>query len=292
MQSAATVLDVIRERGRQGLPLKRLYRQLFNPQLFLMAYGRIYANAGAMTPGATRETVDGMSLAKIHTIIRALRAETYRWKPVRRVYIEKKGGKKKRPLGLPAWSDKLVAEVVRLLLNAYYDIQFSSRSHGFRPGRGCHTALQDVVEHWKGTSWFIEGDISDCFDSLDHEVLIAILKENIHDGRFLQLINRMLKAGYLEDWQWHATPSGSPQGGVVSPILSNIYLDRLDRFIEQHLLPEYNRGKGRQRNPGYERLAAKARWAKQNENHIKAKQLKLEMRSLPSLDPAVSRRVV
>lgn len=162
MQSAETVLDVIGKRGARGLPVERLYRQMFNPQLFLLAYGRIYANKGAMTPGVTGETVDGMSLAKIEAIIDLLRGERYRWRPVKRVYIPKKNGKQ-RPLGLPTWSDKLVAEVVRLLLEAYYEPQFSDRSHGFRPGRGCHTALTEVVEVWKGTHWFIEGDIADCF---------------------------------------------------------------------------------------------------------------------------------
>ena len=162
MQNAETVLSVIRERGRRGLPLERLYRQLFNPQLFLLAYGRIYANKGSMTPGATTETVDGMSLAKIKAIIDALRHERYRWRPARRIYIPKKNNGM-RPLGMPVWSDKLVAEVVRLLLEAYYDVQFSGRSHGFRPGRGCHTALSEIDKVWCGTRWFIEGDISDCF---------------------------------------------------------------------------------------------------------------------------------
>lgn len=242
MQSAETVLSVIRERGRRGLPLERLYRQLFNRELFLVAYGRIYSNDGAMTPGVTGETVDGMSLAKIDAIIRALRSESYRWKPARRVYIEKKGTTKKRPLGMPTWSDKIVAEVVRLILEAYYDVRFSDRSHGFRPGRGCHTALDEVAHTWTGTHWFVEGDIADCFGSLDHQVMVAILTEKIHDGRFLELIERMLKAGYLEDWRWNATLSGAPQGGIASPILSNIYLDRLDQFVEQQLIPEYTRG--------------------------------------------------
>ncbi|MEV0088729.1 reverse transcriptase/maturase family protein [Saccharopolyspora sp. NPDC050642] len=168
MQDAETVLDVIRKRGERGLPIERLYRQLFNTELYLVAYGRIYANKGSMTHGVTGETVDGMSLEKIRGIIDALREERYRWSPAKRVHIPKKNGKT-RPLGLPTWSDKLVAEVVRLLLEAYYDVQFSGRSHGFRPGRGCHTALTEVSRTWKGTRWFIEGDISDCFGSLDHE---------------------------------------------------------------------------------------------------------------------------
>ena len=220
MQSAATVLGVLRERGRRGLPLNELYRQLFNPQLYLLAYGRIYANKGAMTPGATQETVDGMSQAKIGRIIEAMRHERYRFAPVRRVHIPKKNGKT-RPLGLPTWSDKLVGEVVRLLLEAYYEPAFSGRSHGFRPRRGCHTALREIAHTWTGTAWFIEGDIADCFGSLDHDVMIRILAEKIHDNRFLRLVRNMLTAGYLEDWKWGATLSGAPpgRGGLPDPLL-------------------------------------------------------------------------
>jgi len=286
MQDAATVLDVIGKRGARGLPVERLYRQLFNPQLFLMAYGKLYSNKGAMTPGVTGETVDGMSLAKIGVIIGALRAERYRWQPVKRVYIEKENSSKKRPLGLPTWSDKLVAEVVRLLLEAYYEPQFSGRSHGFRPGRGCHTALSEVVDTWKGTHRFIEGDISDCFGSLDHEVMLAILAEKIHDGRFLQLVSRMLKAGYLEDWTWHATLSGSPQGGIASPVLSNVYLDRLDQWIEQRLLPEYNLGRRRRPNPDYQAVEYAIARAKRHRDRAGLRRLSLRRRQLPSQDPA------
>jgi len=285
MQDAATVLDVIGKRGARGLPVERLYRQMFNPQLYLMAYGKLYSNAGAMTPGVTGETVDGMSLAKIGAIIGALRAERYRWQPVKRVCIPKKNGKQ-RPLGLPTWSDKLVAEVVRLLLEAYYEPQFSGRSHGFRPGRGCHTALSEVVETWKGTHWFIEGDISDCFGSLDHQVMLAILAEKIHDGRFLRLISHMLKAGYLEDWRWHATLSGSPQGGIASPVLSNIYLDRLDQYVEQRLLPEYNLGARRRPNPAYQVLEYAIARARRHKDKAEARRLILARRQLPSQDPA------
>ena len=286
MQDAATVLDVIGKRGARGLPVERLYRQLFNPQLFLMAYGKLYSNRGAMTPGVTGETVDGMSLAKIGAIIGALRAERYRWQPVKRVYIEKKNSSKKRPLGLPTWSDKLVAEVVRLLVEAYYEPQFSGRSHGFRPGRGCHTALSEVVDVWKGTHWFIEGDISDCFGSLDHEVMLATLAEKIHDGRFLQLVSRMLRAGYLEDWTWHATLSGSPQGGIASPVLSNVYLDRLDQWIEQRLLPEYNLGRRRRPNREYQVVEYAIARAKRHGDRAELRRLSLRRRQLPSQDPA------
>src|SRR6266851_3163868 len=179
MQSTKVYLELIHERGKKGLPLERVYRQLFNRELYLTAYGKIYRNAGAMTHGVTDETPDGMSLEKIDAIIEALRYERYQWLPARRTYIPKKNGKK-RPLGKPVWSDKLVQEVMRLILEAYFEPQFSDRSHGFRPQRGCHTALREIYHKWKGTVWFIEGDISQCFDRLDHELLIKALEERIH----------------------------------------------------------------------------------------------------------------
>src|SRR5713101_1140157 len=167
MQESAVVLGVLRERGRKGLPLTQLYRQMFNKELYLLAYGNIYSNQGAMTPGASAETADGMSEDKIDQITGLMRRERYRFSPARRTYIPKKNGKL-RPLGIPSWSDKLVGEVVRLLLEAYYEPGFSDRSHGFRKGRGCHTALREIHNTWTGTTWFIEGDISDCLDAWSH----------------------------------------------------------------------------------------------------------------------------
>jgi len=284
MQSAETVLGVLRERGRRGLPCEELYRQLFNPHLYLLAHGRIYSNHGAMTPGACGETADGMSLAKIGRIIDALRHERYRFAPVKRIYIPKKSGKL-RPLGLPSWSDKLVGEVIRLLLEAYYEPAFSGRSYGFRSGRGCHTALTDVAVSWTGTTWFIEGDISDCFGSLDHEIMVSILAEKIHDNRFLRLIKQMLRAGYLEDWEWNATLSGCPQGGVVSPVLSNIYLDRLDKFVETVLIPEFTRGAGRAPSPAYREVKNALRRARSRGDRAAVRELRRRLRSLPSGDP-------
>src|SRR6266478_6673793 len=213
MQAAEVVLDVLRERGRKGLPLTQLYRQMFNKDLYLLAYGNIYSNKGAMTPGASAETADGMSEGKIEEITELMRHERYRFSPARRVYIPKKNGRL-RPLGLPSWSDKLAGEVVRLLLEAIYEPQFSRWSHGFRRNHGCHTALRDIQNTWTGTTWFIEGDISDCFGSLDHEILLRIPAEKIHDQRFLRLIRNMLKAGYLEDWEYRDSLSGVPQGGL------------------------------------------------------------------------------
>ncbi|MFI0467187.1 reverse transcriptase domain-containing protein [Saccharopolyspora sp. 5N102] len=284
MQNADTVLGVLRERGRKGLSCKQLYRQLFNPDLYLLAYGRIYSNHGAMTPGATQETADDMSLEKIDAIIEAMRHERYRFAPVRRIHIPKPGGKL-RPLGLPTWTDKLVGEVVRLLLEAHYEPQFSDRSHGFRPGRGCHTALREVAVAWTGTTWFIEGDISDCFGSLDHDVMIEILSEKIHDNRFLRLIRNMLTAGYLEDWRWNATLSGAPQGGVVSPVLSNIYLSKLDTFVETVLIPQHTRGERRNPNPAHTNIRQALVRARRRGDRTRARDLQRQMRTLPSLDP-------
>jgi group II intron reverse transcriptase/maturase len=281
MQNAETVLDVLRERGRRGLPCTELYRQLFNPSLYLMAYGRLYSNHGAMTPGADGDTADGMSMGRIGRIIDAMRHERYRFRPARRVYIPKKQGMKMRPLGLPSWADKLVGEVVRLLLEAYYEPRFSPRSHGFRPGRGCHTALTEVANHWTGTTWFIEGDIADCFGSLDHDVMLSILAEHLHDNRFLRLVRTMLQAGYLEDWEYHATLSGAPQGGVASPVLSNIYLDRLDRFVETELIPTYTRGTGRADNPAYKQVTDAIGRARRRHNPGEVRRLRQRLRALP-----------
>lgn len=257
MQDANVYLKLVHERGKKGLPLERVYRQLFNKNLYLKAYGKLYRNAGVLTHGVNEDTIDGMSLEKIDAIIESLRHERYRWKPARRTYIPKKDGKK-RPLGLPVWSDKLLGEVVRMILSAYFEPTFSDHSHGFREERGCHTALREIYYGWSGTTWFLEGDISGCFNNLDHELLVSALSEHIHDGRFITLIRQLLKAGYLEDWKFNPTLSGVPQGSVVSPVLSNILLDKLDKFVETVLIPQYTKGVTRKRNPEYKCLMRKA----------------------------------
>jgi group II intron reverse transcriptase/maturase len=284
MQDAETVLDVLRERGRKGLPLTQLYRQMFNPSIYLLAYGDIYSNQGAMTPGACGETADGMSEGLIREIIELMRFERYRFAPARRVYIPKKNGRL-RPLGMPSWRDKLVGEVVRLILEAVFEPSFSPRSHGFRKGRGCHTALREIRDGWTGTVWFIEGDISDCFGSVDHEILMQILAEKIGDQRFLRLIRGMLRAGYMEDWEYKDTLSGCPQGGVGSPVLSNIYLHKLDEFVERELIPQYTRGASRTRNLEYKRVQHRLERAWRRGDRAQARRLRRQMRALPALDP-------
>jgi group II intron reverse transcriptase/maturase len=284
MRNAETILNIIRERGQRGLPLKGLFRLLYQRDLYLCAYAKLYRNAGAMTRGITPETVDGMSLAKIDAIVEALRFERYRWTPVRRTYIPKKNGKL-RPLGMPTWSDKLLQEVIRSLLDAYYEPQFCPHSHGFRPRRGCHTALQWICRNGTGTKWFIEGDISACFDRIDHSVLLKILGEKIHDSRFLRLMGGLLDAGYLEEWRFNATYSGVPQGGVVSPILSNLVLDKLDRFVERQLIPANTRGQRRKTNPPYVRLTVAAARARKRGDLEKAWELIKQAQAIPSREP-------
>ena len=282
MRTAQTVLTVIQERGKQQKPIERVYKLLFNREFYLNAYAKLYPNNGAMTKGVTEETVDGMSIQKIDRMIGLLREEKYQWKPARREYIPKKNGKK-RPLGIPTWGDKLLQEVMREILEAYYEPQFSEHSHGFRPNRGCHTALQEI-QVWKGTRWFIEGDISKYFDTIDHDILLKILAKNIHDGRFIRLVSNMLKAGYLEDWKFNQTISGTPQGGVISPLLANIYLNEFDQWIEKTLIPENTLGKRQKSNPAYNRLNAEISKARKSGDIQTAHRLEVERRSMPSVD--------
>lgn len=282
MRTAKTILTVIQTRGSRKLPLERLYKLLYNKELYLLAYAKLYPNSGAMTKGATDETVDGMSIKKIEKLIDDIRHERYKWTATRRVYIPKKNGKQ-RPLGIPTWSDKLLQEVIRMILEAYYEPQFSDSSHGFRPQRGCHTALSEI-QTWKGTKWFVEGDISKYFDTIDHDVLLKILSKNINDNRFLRLIENLLKAGYLEDWKFNKTISGTPQGGVISPLLANIYLNEFDSWVENVLIPKYTKGKRQKANPEYSHINKEIAKCKQNGDFLTAKKLKIARRNISSID--------
>jgi group II intron reverse transcriptase/maturase len=283
MQKAKHILQATRKLGEKRIPLTRVYRCLYSEDLFLAAYAKIARNEGALTPGTENDTVDGMNLQRIHRIIERLRYERFRFRPARRIRIPKKG-KGTRPLGIPNFSEKLVQEALRQLLEAYYEPRFTDSSHGFRPGRGCHTALTRIKHKFIGTTWFIEGDIRGCFDTIDHTVLIEILSRDIHDGRLLNLIRMGLEAGYMEDWQYTDSYSGVPQGGVLSPILSNIYLHELDEFIEQELIPQYTRGESRASNPDYERLSSRVWRARQRGDHEAARKWDRLRRQTPSKD--------
>ena len=210
----------------------KLYRYLLRPDIYFVAYKNLYANNGAATKGVNEDTADGFSEAKIDSIIKALADETYQPMPMRRTYIQKKNNRKKlRPLGIPTFTDKLVQEVLRMILEAVYEPIFLDVSHGFRPKRSCHTALKQLRREFNGTRWFVEGDIKGCFDNINHTVLVGLLSNKIKDARITKLIYKFLKAGYLENWQYHKTYSGTPQGGIISPLLANIYLHELDKFV-------------------------------------------------------------
>ena len=210
----------------------KLYRYLLRPDIYFVAYKNLYANSGAATKGVNEDTADGFSEAKIDNIIKALADETYQPMPVRRTYIQKKNNRKKLcPLGIPTFTDKLVQEVLRMILEAVYEPIFLDVSHGFRTKRSCHTALKQLRREFNGTRWFVEGDIKGCFDNINHAVLVGLLNNKIKDARITKLIYKFLKAGYLENWQYHKTYSGTPQGGIISPLLANIYLHELDKFV-------------------------------------------------------------
>jgi len=270
MLPATTIrrLDALGELSKQGKRINGLFRLMDNQVLWMQAYAKIHKNKGAMTKGVDGSTLDGFSDERVHNIIGLLKQGRYRFQPARRVYIPKANGKK-RPLGIPSGDDKLVQEVVRNILERIYEPVFRNSSHGFRPRRSCHTALQRIREQWTSMKWIVDMDIKGCFDNIDHDILMRILEKRIDDKRFLKLIRSMLKAGYLEGWSYHATYSGTPQGGVVSPILANIYLHELDLFIDG-LWAEFNTGKKRRDNPAYSRISWKIQRLLKKYDQLKA----------------------
>jgi group II intron reverse transcriptase/maturase len=284
MQRAEVVLSILSQKATQKKEygFDRLYRNLFNPDFYLLAYNNIYANEGNMTAGIDSETIDGFNINKVEALIAMLRQETYRPKPVRRAYIPKKNGKR-RPLGIPSFSDKLVQEVVRILLQAIYEPVFKDTSHGFRPGRSGHTALMQIKTTCKGTTWAIEGDIEGFFDNINHDKLLQILARRIADGRFLNLIRKFLKAGYMEFRQVHHSLTGTPQGGIVSPILANIYLHELDVFMEA-LCDRHTTHVTRRRNPEYMKYNSARHLARKNGDYDQAERLLKQMHTMHGQD--------
>ena len=263
MKPTIEILDRIRENSKSNKEeiFTRLHRYMLRPDLYYLAYKNLYANKGASTKGVDSDTADGFSEEKISRIIKLLSDESYVPKPVRREYIKKRNSTKKRPLGLPTFTDKLVQEVLRMILEAVYEPTFSNFSHGFRPNRSCHTALKSLKREFTGATWFIEGDIKSCFDSIDHHTLVEFIGFKIKDARIIKLIWKFLKAGYMEDWKYHNTYSGCPQGGIVSPILANIYLNELDKFVEK-TTREFYKPKDKIRTNEYANIAAKRDYAR------------------------------
>ena len=256
MRNPENVLNSLQEHSAQpDYAYDRLYRNLFNREFFLQAYQNIYASQGNMTAGTDGKTIDAMSMERIERLIETLKTETYQPNPSRRTYIPKKNGKL-RPLGIPSIDDKLVQEVVRMLLEAIYEGSFEDTSHGFRPNRSCHTALRMIQNRFTRCKWFVEGDIKGFFDNIDHEVMIGILRKRIKDERFLRLIRKFLKAGYMEDNQMHESYSGTPQGGIISPILANIYLNQFDKYMAEYK-ERFDRGEKRAYSKEYTKLSDK-----------------------------------
>ena len=266
-----------------------LYRLMYKEDLYIVAYERIKSNPGNMTPGVDGQTLDGWSLEDIQTIIQEMRSEQFQFKPVRREYIPKANGKM-RKLGIASTRDKVVQEVMRMILEAVYDsphgAYFLESSHGFRPQRSCHSALREIRGKWAATNWFIEGDIQACFDEIDHGVLVSLLRKKIQDERFLNLIWKLLRAGYFDmRGTRQDSLAGTPQGSGVSPILANIYLHELDEKVDV-LRQKLATGKKKRRNPLYRKLSARKR-ALANRGATDTpefRELVRHIRSIPSVD--------
>lgn len=257
MRNPDLVLESLERHSKdESYKYEKLYRNLYNTDFFLKAYAKIYAKEGNMTKGTDNKTIDGFSMQGVERLIEKLKDESYRPNPSRRTYILKKDGKRKRPLGIPSFSDKLVQEVIRSILEAIYEDIFSDNSHGFRRNRSCHTALIQVKHNFTGVKWWVEGDIKGFFDNINPETLITLLRKRIKDDKFLRLIWKFLKAGYLEDFKFNKTYSGTPQGGIISPILANIYLHELDKCMEKYM-EKFNKGNKRKTNRTYKLLSDK-----------------------------------
>lgn len=298
MRSPKTVLENLQRHSLdKSYKYERLYRNLYNHDFYLLAYQNVYANKGAMTPGIDGLTPDGYGNERINKLIDTLKDRSYQPSPARRRYIPKKNGKM-RPLGIPSANDKLVQEVVRMMLESVYESSFSKNSHGFRPQRSCHTALLQIQHNFTGVKWFVEGDIKAYFDTIDHHVLISILRRRIKDESFIDLIWKFLRAGYLENWQYNATFSGTPQGSGISPILANIYLNELDSFMEEYK-EAFDKGDARRfnneysmRQNRYKRYVNKCKknWTTMNEEEktnalAEQKRLRKEYQQFPAHSP-------
>ena len=294
MRSPENVLKSLTKQScNEDYKYERLYRNLYNPQFYLLAYQRIQSKQGNMTAGTDGKTIDGMGMARIESIIQKMKDFSYQPHPAKRKYIPKANGKM-RPLGVPSVDDKLIQEIVRLILESIYEPTFSDLSHGFRPNKSCHTALKYVQKYFTGTRWFVEGDIKGCFDNIDHQILIGILRKRIADEHFIALLWKFLKAGYMEDWVYHNTYSGTPQGSIISPILANIYMNELDHFMSEYA-ESFNKGKKRRINPVFKKkldvCRVKEDRLKRNEHKMspeekeklqsEIKELRRELKSIP-----------
>lgn len=275
-----------------------LYRLLCSQELLTIAYNSIKSKPGNMTPGTDGKTLDGLSEEVLDKLMSDLRDQSFQFSPVLRVYIPKGNSGKLRPLGIPPPREKIVHKGMLMILEAIYDPTFSEHSHGFRSGRSCHTALREFRTTWRSTAWAIEGDIKGCYDNVDHTTLINIIRRKVADERFIRLIWKMLRAGIIEDGKYSPTTVGTPQGGIVSPLLSNIYLNELDVFIGQiqDLTCAYTGNLPRKDNPEYSKIKRKIYRLRRERDSPKDTESKKRintqvimlskaLRQLPSTDP-------
>jgi group II intron reverse transcriptase/maturase len=267
-----------------------IYTIFYNRNMYDLAYNVIKSNPGNMTPGSDGSTLDGWGVNQTDSIIARMRDESFQFTPARTVEIPKQDGSKRRLLIAPP-KDKVVQRILAWILEAIYEPTFAENSFGFRPQRGCHHALQFIKLNYNGARWFIEGDISKCFDQINHEQLILILRRRIKDEKLIRLIYKALKAGYLDQWM---VPKdciiGTPQGSIISPILCNIFMNQFDRFVLDQLVTQYNRGKSRKQPAIYLRLKARSRYYetqyKKTKNPLyleKAKEARKQFITMPSV---------
>jgi len=293
------ILDILRKRSIKTVEVDNLYPLLYKESLYILAYEKLSKNPGILTSAVTGETVDGISLHKIWQIIEDLKFQRYKWHKSR---VFQSGMRK---LSICEWQDKLLQKVIALILGAIYEPRFSNASHGFRPNLGCHSALIRVQRYGQACEFFIQGDIEDCFNAINHQILIQILRKTIKDNRLIQLIQGMLTAGKLElDFVYGKTYSGIAQGGSLSSLLVNIYLNELDNFIESEIKPLYHNDLKREESKEYRKIRGKIsneqkKLMRQNprisreESLTRLKSWRKQLRSMPfteSIDVTKSRR--
>jgi retron-type reverse transcriptase len=223
-----------------------LYKLLCDRDIYRIAYEKLKSKPGNMTRGINPTTLDGMSIEVIDGIIDKLKTEKFQFTPGRRIEIPKKLGGS-RPLTIAPPRDKLVQEAMRMIMDAIWDPSFVESSHGFRSGRSCHTALKEIKWKFQSSVWVIEGDISKCFDSIDHHKLMELIELKIKDRKFTRLIWKSIKAGYFEFNVYSNNIAGTPQGSIISPLLSNIFMDQLDTYVSK-LKTEFDIGKTSKRS--------------------------------------------
>lgn len=292
MKKSELILEVIAKntiKNNNEWKHEQLYRQLYNEDFYFLAYDLIKNNSGSIISGIDDKTIDGFNKNIIYELIEELKTEKYKPKPIKIIK------NKKKSIGIPTIKDRLLQKVCQLILESIYEPIMSKYSHGFRPDKSCHTALNQLINSSTGIKWWIEGDIENYFNSINHNILIEILRKKINDERFLNLIRKFLNAGVMKDFISENTYSGISIGGILSPILSNIYLNEFDKYMEDYQ-KSFNSGKYRKANPEYTKLRyqkqQKEKLLKENPNINnkddiinEIKTIKFKMRHLSSGNP-------